>query len=154
MQVLRPRALIWVALRGPPLLPMSPGCHQEELGVTRRAIATGSLASMNLFDLRLGVLSETPFVSAGLAWSVQSWQGLMKMTKRVPSLSGKSRALWKDACGCCVVTACKCYLGGVSGIFHQGQIMADCIRQQPSVRVCPCSVECSEHWRGRGGGEA
>lgn len=68
MQVLGPRALICVALRGPPLLPMSPGCHQEELGVTWRAAATGSLASMNLFELRLGALSETPQRTICINW--------------------------------------------------------------------------------------
>lgn len=68
VQVLGPRALIWVALRGPSLLPMSPGCHQEELGVTRRATATGSCASMNLFEPRLGALSETPQRTVCISW--------------------------------------------------------------------------------------
>lgn len=32
------------------------------------------------------------------------WEG---RERGAASLSGKSRALWQDACGCCVVTACK-----------------------------------------------
>lgn len=45
----------------------------------------------------------------------------------------------------------KCYLGGASGIFHQGQIMADCAGQQRLIAVCPCVPSAQN--TGEGGGK-
>lgn len=70
-----------------------PRCHHDSLPHCR-----------DLFELRPETLSETPprglFAEAGLACQVQSQQGLIKMSERVPSLSGMSGALWKGAHGC------------------------------------------------------
>lgn len=100
------------------------------------------------------MLSEVPprgpFAEASLACSVQSWQGLMRMTQRVPSFSGRAGLYGKMHVDTLTSLHAECYLGGTGGICHQVPIMAGYAKQPPLILVCPCNPECSEYCRRQG----
>ena len=77
----------------------------------------------------------------------------MKMTERVLSLSGTSRALWKGARGCCAVAVCKVLPTRSHLVKFPTKAKSWQTVLNSNIRfLSVLHPKCSDHRRGRGSG--